>query len=385
MFRRCYLPLLLLMLSSFLARAADDDLAQGRQALEKRDYDAAIRRFDAVLKSQPENGAAYYERGRAHLGKVDLDLAIRDFSEALRLNPKSSESHCWRAYAYERKQDFGPAFQDFEQAVRLNPNYLDAYFGRGELFRGIGTIAAANQDFCWEQAILNYNKVLRIDPKNVSALVSRADCQVRKGNEKDALEDLSRAIEIDPKNFRPYQERALIDAGKRDYAGAIKEIDEAIRLNPSSSEAFAYRAGFSMALERYEAAARDYATALRIDPHNLTASQRFAHLLATCPKSEVRDGKAAIDYAKKSCDITQWKDCTCMQTLAAAYAEAGNFKEAIDLQKKALKVIETVEGAVEGKEPLKFDDKGNVIRSREIRKAEERLRLYEAGKPYREK
>jgi tetratricopeptide (TPR) repeat protein len=110
----------------------------------------------------------------------------------------------------------------------------------------------------------------------------------------------------------------------------------------------------------------DFRQALRLDPKDPNSCNSLARLLATCPKADVRDGKKAVEYARKACELTGWKEAVYLDTLASAYAESGDFKQAVKWQKKALESSE------------KFPEK-----ERDEMRA--RLKLYEQGKPYREK
>jgi tetratricopeptide (TPR) repeat protein len=78
----------------------------------------------------------------------------------------------------------------------------------------------------------------------------------------------------------------------------------------------------------------------------------------------VRDGKKALELAKKACELSQWNNAECLETLAAAHAELGNFKEAVKCQKQAIE--------------LGFDDEDR------LKKARQQLKLYEDSKPCRE-
>ena len=89
----------------------------------------------------------------------------------------------------------------------------------------------------------------------------------------------------------------------------------------------------------------------------------LAWLLATAPDDKVRDGKRAVELAKTACELTEHKNGGYLDTLAAAYAEAGDFKNAVEWQEKAIKA---------GDMPIKDMDA-----------AKKRLELFKNKKPYR--
>jgi tetratricopeptide (TPR) repeat protein len=91
----------------------------------------------------------------------------------------------------------------------------------------------------------------------------------------------------------------------------------------------------------------------------------LAWVEATCPDSSVRDGKEAVSLAAKACELTRWRQPNSIDTLAAAYAEPGDFQRAIEFQEQALH-------ASSSPEP----------RQKAMR---ERLALYKQSQPYREK
>ena len=78
----------------------------------------------------------------------------------------------------------------------------------------------------------------------------------------------------------------------------------------------------------------------------------------------MRDGKSAIKAAQKACELSKWKDWRYIDTLAAARAEAGEFDQAISYENQALALA---------------TDQPDLVR-----KAKERLQLYQQHKPYRE-
>jgi Flp pilus assembly protein TadD len=93
------------------------------------------------------------------------------------------------------------------------------------------------------------------------------------------------------------------------------------------------------------------------------AHNNLAFLMASCPNAKIRNGAMAVKHATKACELSGWQYADYVDTLAAAYAETGNFTEAIKRQQQAIELAPK-------------DEKG-VFKSR--------LELYKQGKPFREK
>ncbi len=93
----------------------------------------------------------------------------------------------------------------------------------------------------------------------------------------------------------------------------------------------------------------------------------IAWLCSTCPDAQVRDGKEAIGYATKACQLTSWEDPSYVDTLAAAHAEAGDFVAAVKTQQEAIGLLDQ-------------EDYGAGYRA----DYEARLKLYQEGKPFHE-
>ncbi len=113
----------------------------------------------------------------------------------------------------------------------------------------------------------------------------------------------------------------------------------------------------------YYAAISHYTRAIELDPDYHLAYNNLAWVLATCSQQRFRDGKKAVELAKRACELSQWKEPHVIATLAAAYAEAGDFDEAIKWENKA----------------LEFPD----FAVRYKKRSQKRLQLYKERKPYR--
>ena len=122
----------------------------------------------------------------------------------------------------------------------------------------------------------------------------------------------------------------------KDLPGAVAAFRRAIELDPGSCRAqFVF--GETLYLQkRYAEAVQAYGEALKAQAAFHPACNELAWILATCPDDKVRDGKRAIKLATRACEFTNWKVGNYLDTLAAAYAEAGQFDEAVRFQKKVL-------------------------------------------------
>src|SRR5205823_1307716 len=134
---------------------------------------------------------------------------------------------------------------------------------------------------------------------------------------------------LDPKLPDAYVGRALVWDLKKDLDRAIKDYDEALRLGHKDPLTFCNRALARRKKGDVEHAVSDYSAALRLNSNLPCALNGLAWIHATCPDEKYRNGKQAVEFATKACEVTMWKNWSLMDTLAAAYAESGDFDRAV--------------------------------------------------------
>lgn len=214
----------------------------------------------------------------------------------------------------------------------------------------------------FDRALEYFTEAIRQKP----TAVDYATCgRIRQdqGDLDGALDDLNEAIHLDPTHACFYNDRGGVWQEKGWLNKAIADFDEAIRLDPTNPTHFMKRGSAADEKGDFGMALADYSEVIRLDPQNGEAYLNRAWLRATCSDRRFRDGRKAIEDAKNANHLTPGDKCWIYDTLAAAHAEAGEFDKAIYFQKLALRLAPKAKR--EG-----FQD---------------RLELYEARKPHREK
>lgn len=256
--------------------------------------------------------------GGSSAGPNDFDR----FNNASSPDGKNSSNYFDRALRKETAGDFAGAIADYTAAIAVNPKSVGSLFNRGLLYLGFDR---------FREAILDFDAVIREDPKEYRAYFHRASAHAKMGRTKAALADYENALRSAPNTADADVVRARTHAAKGDYANAASYFDRAKRRSPR-------------------------------DPYVL---DKVAWFKATCPNGSFRNGKEAVQDSTKACEISKWKDGDQIDTLAAAYAETGDFNQAIKLQMQALAL----------RPPAEPDWLPHMQR---------RLRSYQARKPFRE-
>ncbi|HUA67771.1 MAG TPA: tetratricopeptide repeat protein [Candidatus Saccharimonadales bacterium] len=205
--------------------------------------------------------------------------------DTLAKNPDS-----WMAYGnlgllFQKQGHFEEAFEYFQKALQLNPDYFEALNDLGTMF-----VMADH----YNEAIDYFRRANRIQPNSFETLKNLGSALAATGQFDEAIEDYRKAIQIDPKNPETflYLGMTLGQAGRE--REAVDAYQAALKLNPGLPEAL----------------------------------NNLALILGTSSQDELRNGPEAVHLAERACQLTQFHQPQFIETLAAAYAEAGQFQEA---------------------------------------------------------
>jgi tetratricopeptide (TPR) repeat protein len=316
-------------------------------------FDQAIDFYTREVRADPANAAAYDWRGLVWQEKGEPDMALADYDEAIRRAPNQARPFVHRGGAWAAKGEYDRAIADYDQAIRLDPDNAAAFGNRGWVW-------LSKREY--DRAIADCDQAIRLDPKLAAPFGNRGLAWAAKGEYDWAIADYTEASRLDPKRALLFVNRGKAWEAKREYDRAIADFTEAIRLDPMQATPFNNRGVAWQAKGEYDRAIADYTEASRLDPNQATPFNNRAWLWATCPEAKYRDGQRAVESATRACELSGWKDAYNLETLAAAYAEVGDFARAVASQQKA---------------------NGLYQSERDRRTGEERLALYRDGKPYR--
>ena len=173
-------------------------------------------------------------------------------------------------------------------------------------------------------------------------------------------------MEVTPNNYIAHNNlaTALTEAGR--LPEAVEQFKVMAQLRPSNPTNYCQVAQLLNKQHLAKEAIAYYREALRVQPDLAEAMNNLAWIYATHPDAALRNGAQAVQFAERACELTGRQRVVYLGTLAAAYAEAGRFPEAIKTAQSAYEL-----GLATGEKQLA-----------EIN--HKLLELYQAGKPFRE-
>jgi len=283
----------------------------------------AVMHFDKALQINPLYHDAYNNKGLSLLELGEIDKAIECFNEVLKLKPDFHRAHNNLGLAFYRLGKTNLAIEEWLESVRLSPDDDTSHFNLGMEF--------IKQDKL-DKAVEHFNRVVEIKPYWPEAHYNLGIAYYRQGR---------------------------LDL-------AAKQCARALSLKPDYTEANISLAHNLFELGRIQQAIDYYYRLLRLQPNQVEALNNLTWILATIEDESFQNPSEAVKFAQRACQLTRYQQPQILDTLAVAYAAAGNFAEAIEAAEKALKLAES-------------------YREKDLaRQIQSRIELYKTGESYRE-
>lgn len=336
-------------------------LDRGLAYHRKGEFEEAVRDYATALAKDPNLTDAYHNRGLIRANRGDLTLAIADFSEAIRCDPTNAQFFVDRGMAFLADDNVDAAIANFDSAIGFRRTHAGAYIQRAAAYHRKGNAA---------KGLADVNEAIREMPETIQLLYARANIYLDRGLIDKAVADCDEALRIDPDYDLGYQTRARAWAAMREWDKVLTDTEAALRIYPKLPLSHYLRGRALMARAEFDDAIAEFDRTLRLEPgaiwaiifraHNYSyrreysrasqdlkrAVERFpkaeaSHLglawfLATCPHDAYRHGKEAVAEAMRGCEISHWTNWYAADALGAAYAEQGDFDQAIKFANLAL-------------------------------------------------
>ena len=244
-----------------------------------------------------------------------------------------------------------------KQMVDVRSDFHPAY-------RNLAEIAIKHNNI--SDATRYFQQMIRIKPDDAEAQTNLGALLQTQGKMAEGIKYYRQAIHIDPEYIQAHNNlgNALLLQGKSEEA--VTQLQIALRINPKYADA-RYNLGKALAWSgRSSQALENFQKAISLRPNWPGALNHIAWILATDTDSGIQDGGQAVLFAEQAVHLTQEQDVGIFDTLAAAYAAAGRFDEAVETAEKALQLA-----LVANQQRL----------ADEIQK---RIEFYQAGRPWRE-
>jgi tetratricopeptide (TPR) repeat protein len=297
-----------------------DDVSYVRAAtecLKGNDYDCAVRQSEKALALNPRNFDAHHNLGLALFGRGQYEEAIMYLSRAVQMKPDNADAHSHLGTVFIAKGMLTEAMDVLSEAIRIDPSHADAHYNFGVAMFQMGKL---------DEAIKYWSKTVLLKPKDPDAHYNLALVMLRRENFAKAIEYLLKVVHSKPDHAEAHHRLGLAFVRQGNIEKATAHLSEAVRLDPNNGDIH-YNLAIALAVQgKSDETMRHYSKAVLLDP--------------------------GIDTSPMLHEF-----------LAANYAKAGKFREAVLSAQKALNLARNA-----GEEQL-------------AQRIQKRLELYKQNKP----
>jgi protein O-mannosyl-transferase len=326
----------------------------------------AIIHYQEALKLDPHSAQCLSNMGEALSRRKEYTEALGYFRKALESDPNFADAHCNLAVVLAACGRTSEAIEHNEMAM-ANTNYVADLSHLVSILNNLGQALACRGQL--DEAIARLRQVLQIEPKTATArrnleraLALRKQLDEAKaqfgrvfqgernpavahnnlacalsaaGQGDEAINHCRIALETAPDQANVHTNLGTELARRGQINEAIPHFLKALELQPKFDNA---RTCLSRVLSLQEPTPKTLEqrrALISVCPKAADLMNETAWILATAPESSLRNGKEAIELAQRAVELSDGEEPAYLDTLAAAYAEAGRFDEAVKTAEKA--------------------------------------------------
>lgn len=306
--------------------------------LSRGEGEKAAKDFAELAERDPNNPQTRFAYAMALISINKLPEALEQATKIIEANPKLAGPYKLRAQVKRAMNQPKEAATDLDSAVQLEPQDLEALLLRADVYEDL-------KDY--DRARADVEQVLQIRPGLPAAILQRAQLYSLQKRYDLAIVDLGQLLQQDPKNVQLRVQIAQLYLAGGWPRKAIEYTSQILQDVPDNWIAHRGRGDAYLAIGKHEEAIADFEVALKLAPEHSGILNNFAWVLATTPEDKLRNAERSIELATKACEITKYEESHILSTLAAGYAEKGDFETAIKWSTKAVEA-----GTGEQKEQL---------------------------------
>ncbi|MBL8849355.1 MAG: tetratricopeptide repeat protein [Planctomycetaceae bacterium] len=293
-------------------------------------------RLEHVVAAVPDAWQSQLMLAADYLNAGDTVRALPPLQAAARCAPHNAQVQSRLGNALARMGRDDDAALALTRATELDPHLPDAHVDLA--------VILARRDLT-HSAEEHYRQALADDPEHVQALNNLGALLNARGALDDAATCFQSSSRLDPRNAEPVANLGIVRLRQRRLDEALALLQQALLLDSENVGAHLHLGVVFAQQGRLDLANDEYRAVLQRQPDSLPALNSLAWNLATMPEPPDGAADAAVTAAERAAGITSRRDLSVLQILAAAYAAAGRFDEAVAVAEHVLSEAQLLKSA----------------------------------------